>query len=278
VFAARRDEIGELSRDLHAMTGALWDRMDAIERFAADVAHEIKNPLTSLRSAVETVARVSEPEQQRRLMIIILDDVQRLDRLISDISDASRVDAELSRELAAAVDVSQVLRALIDLLAATARPGTPHIILAIDDGRPLVVEAFESRLGQVFRNIIVNAISFSPPGGTITVSACRQTRGRSHDVVVTIDDEGPGIPEENLESIFRRFYSDRPEQPANAAYAPTPGTRAAIPMSHSGLGLSISRQIIEVTGGRIRAENRRNAAGDVIGARFIVELPAGPRE
>lgn len=278
VFAARRDEIGELSRDLHAMTGALWDRMDAIERFAADVAHEIKNPLTSLRSAVETVARVSEPEQQRRLMSIILDDVQRLDRLISDISDASRVDAELSRELAAAVDVSEVLRALIDLLAATARPGAPHITLAIDDGRPLVVEAFESRLGQVFRNIIVNAISFSPPGGTITVSACRQTRGRGHDVVVTIDDEGPGIPEENLESIFRRFYSDRPEQPADAANAPVPGTRAAIPMSHSGLGLSISRQIVEVTGGRIRAENRRNATGDVIGARFIVELPAGPRE
>ena len=278
VFATRRDEIGELSRDLHAMTGALWDRMDAIERFAADVSHEIKNPLTSLRSAVETVARVSEPEQQRRLMSIILDDVQRLDRLISDISDASRIDAELSREPPAPVDVTQVLQALTDLLQATARPGAPRLTLDIDDGRPLVVEAFESRLGQVFRNIIVNAISFSPAGGTIAVSARRKTRGRGHDVVVTVDDEGPGIPEENLESIFRRFYSDRPDLPADAANAPVPGTRAAIPMTHSGLGLSISRQIVEATGGRIRAENRRDADGEICGARFIVELPAGPRE
>ena len=271
VFANRRDEVGELSRDLHAMTGALWDRMDAIERFAADVAHEIKNPLTSLRSAVETVARVTDPEQQRRLMGIILDDVQRLDRLISDISDASRVDAELSREPAAAVDVTHVLQSLVDLLDATARPGAPAIVLDIDDGRPLVVQAFESRLGQVFRNVIVNAISFSPPGGRVTVTARRRASGRDHDVVVTVDDEGPGIPEENLESIFRRFYSDRPEPPPDAA----PVGRGLVPTSHSGLGLSISRQIVEATGGRIWAENRRDADGRVRGARFTIALPVG---
>ncbi|MEK9661074.1 MAG: stimulus-sensing domain-containing protein [Alphaproteobacteria bacterium] len=268
-FAGRRDEIGELSRDLRDMTGALWDRMDAIERFAADVSHEIKNPLTSLRSAVETVARVSDPEQQRRLMGIILDDVQRLDRLISDISDASRVDAELSREASASVDVTHVLQSLVDLLDATAGEDAPRLVLDIDDGRPLVVQAFESRLGQVFRNIIANAISFSPRGGRVTVTARRRARDRSHDVVVTVDDEGPGIPEENLESIFRRFYSDRPHDAGCDA-----GSGAA-PAGHSGLGLSISRQIVEATGGSIRAENRYDSAGEVLGARFIVILPAG---
>ena len=277
-FKGRRDEIGELSRDLRSMTGALWDRMDAIERFAADVAHEIKNPLTSLRSAVETVARITDPEQQRRLMGIILDDVQRLDRLISDISDASRVDAELSREPAAPVDVVQVLRALVDLLEATAKPGAPRIVLDVADGSPLVVQAFESRLGQVFRNIIVNALSFSPPDGQITVRARSRTQGRERDVIVTVEDEGPGIPEDNLESIFERFYSDRPETESGASARAAPGTRAAIPQSHSGLGLSISRQIVAATGGKIRAENRRDAAGRIVGACFSIELPADDRD
>lgn len=265
-FRGRRDEIGDLGRDLRAMTAALWDRMDAIERFAADVAHEIKNPLTSLRSAVETVARVKDPEKQRQLMAIILDDVQRLDRLISDISDASRLDAELSRDPSAPVDVTHVLQSLVDLLQATTAPGAPQIVLDIDDGRPLVVPAVEGRLGQVFRNIIANAMSFSPPDGRIVVRACRRSLDsrRGHTVIVTVDDDGPGIPEQNLESIFRRFYSDRPDGAADAA---------ATPAGHSGLGLSISRQIVEASGGRVWAENRRDAAGEVLGARFTVELP-----
>jgi two-component system sensor histidine kinase ChvG len=266
-FSRRRDEIGELSRDLRAMTSALWERMDATERFAADVAHEIKNPLTSLRSAVETVARVKDPDHQRRLMNIILDDVQRLDHLISDISDASRLDAELSRDPPAPVDVAEVLQALASLLHATARPGMPQLLLEIEDGRPLVVSAFEGRLGQVFRNIIANAMSFTPPDGRVVVRARRRARRRRYDVVITIDDDGPGIPEENLESVFRRFYSDRPPPADNATMAPT--------HSHSGLGLAITRQIVEASGGRVWAENRRDASGEVIGARFTVELPGG---
>ncbi len=266
-FSGRHDEIGELSRDMRAMTEALWDRMDAIERFAADVAHEIKNPLTSLRSAVETVARITDPEQQRRLMAIILDDVQRLDRLISDISDASRLDAELSRDPPSPVDVTNVLQAVVEMQQLAAKPAAPQIVLDIEDGRPLIVQAFEGRLGQVFRNIIANATSFSPSGSRIVVRARRQDGRRGHDVVVTIDDDGPGIPEANLESIFQRFYTDRPETPGASAGAP--------PASHSGLGLSISRQIVEATGGRIRAENRRDDAGEIVGARFTVELLGG---
>lgn len=262
-FAGRRDEIGELGRDLRAMTEALWQRMDAIERFAADVSHEIKNPLTSLRSAVETVARVEDPAQQKKLMSIILDDVGRLDRLISDISDASRLDAELSRDPPANVDLRDVLGALVDIQAATS---DVNIVMDIEPGANFTVCAFEDRLGQVFRNIISNAQSFSPPGGRIVVSARRANHRDGDAILVTVDDEGPGIPEPNLESIFRRFYSDRPTT--------GPDGKSERLGTHSGLGLSISRQIVEAAGGELWAENRRDVDGTIAGARFLVRFPA----
>jgi len=255
-FTRRGDEIGDLSLALREMTDALWRRMDAIERFAADVAHEIKNPLTSLRSAVETVSRVSDRDQQRRLMAIIQDDVQRLDRLITDISDASRLDAELSRAESGPVDVGAMLAALADVHEATQiGKEAPRLRLEVARGQRLSVPGIESRLVQVFRNLLSNAISFSPPGGTIALRAAREGRF----VVVTVEDEGPGIPEGKQAAIFDRFYSERPQ-----------GEKFG---THSGLGLSISKQIVEAHHGAIRAENRCDADGLVKGARFFVRLP-----
>ncbi|MDJ0936264.1 MAG: stimulus-sensing domain-containing protein [Kiloniellales bacterium] len=250
----RRDEVGELSAALIDMTESLWTRLDAIERFAADVAHEIKNPLTSVRSAVETVARVDDPEQQKKLMSIILDDVQRLDRLISDISDASRLDAELSRAQTESVDLAQLLGALSETYDAVIEQKKLKFELGLPT-RDLVVQGIEGRLGQVFRNLISNAISFSPAGGTIRL----QVRPQSGVVEILVDDEGPGIPETKLAAIFDRFYSERPSDEKFG--------------THSGLGLSISKQIIEALGGQIAAENRRNSDGAVVGARFRVRLP-----
>ncbi len=250
----RRDEVGELSAALIDMTESLWTRLDAIERFAADVAHEIKNPLTSVRSAVETVARVDDPEQQKKLMSIILDDVQRLDRLISDISDASRLDAELSRAQTESVDLAQLLGALSETYDAVIEEKELKFELSLPT-RDIVVQGIEGRLGQVFRNLISNAISFSPPGGTIRL----QVRPQSGVVEILVDDDGPGIPETKLAAIFDRFYSERPSDEKFG--------------THSGLGLSISKQIIEALGGQIAAENRRNADGAVVGARFRVRLP-----
>ena len=255
-FRRRGDEIGDLSDALRSMTEALWARMDAIEAFAADVAHEIKNPLTSLRSAVETVARVEDPEQQRRLMSIILDDVHRLDRLISDISDASRLDAELSRAETESIDVGELLKALVSLHAAVDREGQPRMALDLLDHQDLRVPGLEGRLGQVFRNLITNAITFSPPGGTIRLAAQRQ----GEEIEISVCDEGPGIPDGKLEAVFERFYSERP---AGEKFG-----------THSGLGLSISKQIIEAHGGTIEAENRCDPGGRVLGACFVVTLPA----
>ncbi|MPZ11567.1 MAG: HAMP domain-containing protein [Kiloniellaceae bacterium] len=255
-FGRRGDEIGDLSDSLRAMTDALWARLDAIEAFAADVAHEIKNPLTSLRSAVETVARVEDPEQQKKLMSIILDDVQRLDRLISDISDASRLDAELSRAEIDTVDVGELLRALVAVQEAGERADAPRFRLDVLDHQDLAVPGIEGRIGQVFRNLISNAVTFSPPGSTIRLSAQRQ----GGDVVVLISDSGPGIPEGKLEAVFERFYTERP---AGEKFG-----------THSGLGLSISKQIVDAHGGSIRAENRYDESGGVCGACFVVHLPA----
>jgi two-component system sensor histidine kinase ChvG len=238
------------------MTDALWARLDAIEAFAADVAHEIKNPLTSLRSAVETVARVEDPEQQKKLMSIILDDVQRLDRLISDISDASRLDAELSRAETDTVEIGELLRALLAVQEAGERADAPRFRLDVLDHQDLAAPGIEGRLGQVFRNLISNAVTFSPPGGTIRLAAQRQ----GGDVVISIADEGPGIPEGKLEAVFQRFYTERP---AGEKFG-----------THSGLGLSISKQIVDAHGGSIHAENRHDDSGRVCGARFIVRLPA----
>jgi two-component system sensor histidine kinase ChvG len=220
------------------------------------VAHEIKNPLTSLRSAVETVARVEDPEQQKKLMSIILDDVHRLDRLISDISDASRLDAELSRAETEAVDIGELLRALVSVQEAVERQGAPRFKLDVLDHQDLSVPGIEGRLGQVFRNLISNAITFSPPGGEIRLSAQRQ----AGEVMVSISDEGQGIPEGKLEAVFQRFYTERP---AGEKFG-----------THSGLGLSISKQIVEAHGGTIKAENRRGPDGEVCGACFVVRLPA----
>jgi two-component system, OmpR family, sensor histidine kinase ChvG len=261
-FTRRGDEIGDLSGAFREMTGALWARMDAIEHFAADVAHEIKNPLTSLRSAVETAARVDDPQKQRKLLAVVLEDVQRLDRLITDISDASRLDAELSRVELEPVLIGRMLETLVDLYQAAADERAPQLLLSLPapvgtEAGDLAVLGIEGRLVQVFRNLIANALSFSPPGAALHITALRQGEW----VVVTIEDEGPGIPEGKLEAIFERFYSERP---AGEKFG-----------THSGLGLSISKQIVEAHRGTIRAENRRDADGKIIGARFTVRLPVG---
>jgi two-component system sensor histidine kinase ChvG len=251
------DEIGVLAGALAESARALWARMDAIERFAVDVAHEIKNPLSSIQSAIETLRRIEDPVKQRRLLAIIAEDVGRLDRLINDIADASRVDAELSRMATEAVDVAPILATLAEINEATRKDGDPRIELAPPEGR-VVVLAVESRLVQVLRNLIANAESFSPRDGRIGIGA----RESGSMVEIGVEDAGPGIPEARLEHIFDRFYSERPK-----------GERFG---QHSGLGLSISRQIVEALKGRISAENRRDAAGRVLGARFVVRLPRAP--
>lgn len=256
-LSGRGDEIGELSQAFREMTDALWRRMDAIERFAADVSHEIKNPLTSVRSAVETASRLTDPEKQRRLLSIIQDDVERLNRLITDISDASRVDAEMSRAESEVVSMSAMLETLADVYRATEEEeGVVVFQVGVPSDDPLPVAGVEGRLVQVLRNLIGNALSFSPRGG------CIRLDGRRGDgmVVVAVEDDGPGMPDDKLAAIFDRFYSERPRDEKFG--------------THSGLGLSISQQIIDAHGGRIWAENRRNDAGEVIGARFVIELPA----
>ncbi|MCG8509857.1 MAG: sensor histidine kinase [Rhodospirillales bacterium] len=254
-FPGRQDEIGELAKVLSEMTEALWLRMDAIEGFAADVAHEIKNPLTSLHSAVETIARVQDPEQQRKLMGIIQEDVRRLDRLISDISEASRLDAELSRVEMTPIDITGMLSVVTDLHRTAGIPGSPKIALEIPDDDTFRVKGTEGRLVQVFRNLISNAMSFSPPDGTIQI----QARRGDGQVEIGVSDDGPGIPAGKEGDIFDRFYTERPDSEAFG--------------THSGLGLSISKQIIEAHGGRIWAENRIGEDGAVLGARFVVCLP-----
>ena len=255
----RQDEIGDLSGALRDMTEALWQRMDAVEAFAADVAHEIKNPLTSLRSAVETVARVQNPDHQRKLMAIIQDDVGRLDRLISDISDASRIDAELSRAETEPVKLRQMVEALAEVYRDTGAADGVSFALDCPPADDLEVQGIESRLVQVLRNLIANALSFSPPTGAISLRAGRD----GGSVVIDIEDDGPGIPENKLDAIFERFYSERPQ-------AEKFGT-------HSGLGLSISRQIAEAHGGSLRAANRIAEDGGIVGARFTLRLPAAAR-
>ena len=250
----RTDEVGELAHALAESAAALWARMDATERFAADVAHEIKNPLSSIRSAIETLRRVEDPKQQQRLMAIMGEDVVRLDRLISDISDASRVDAELSRTATEPLDVCAILAILAEIHDATRQPDEPVIVLNLP-GTPLEVRAVEGRLVQVLRNLIGNARSFSPPGGTITLAA----RPAGAVVEVIVEDQGPGIPAGRLEHVFDRFYSERP---ANEQFG-----------QHSGLGLSISRQIVEALKGSILAENITDSTGKTSGARFLVQLP-----
>ena len=239
-FTDRSDEIGHLSGALRDMTTALYKRIDAIESFAADVAHELKNPLTSLRSATETLPLAKTDESKERLMEIIQHDVRRLDRLISDISDASRLDAELAREDARPVDMAELLRTTVSLFNDIHRGDTPEVVFDIayaPGAHPYRVTGHDSRLSQVIVNLLENAISFSPPGGRIAVV----TRRIGTEIQIAVEDEGPGIPEENLERIFERFYTDRPQENFG---------------QNSGLGLNISRQIVVAHGGRLWAENR----------------------
>ena len=266
-FTRRSDEIGHLSGSLRDMTGALYKRIDAIEAFAADVSHELKNPLTSLRSAVETLAFVKTDEQRQRLIDIVKQDVKRMDRLITDISDASRLDAELARSESRPVDVAKLLGAIVVLSNEMAKTGQAEVLLHVQPPRPDQTQDLayrtlgqDSRLSQVFRNLMDNARSFTPPGTKVQV----RLRRAGDDMEIRVEDHGPGIRPENLERVFERFYTDRPEQSFG---------------KNSGLGLAISRQIVEAHKGRIWAENREGRpAGDgskpVLGARFIVRLPA----
>ncbi|MBC8038277.1 MAG: stimulus-sensing domain-containing protein [Rhizobiales bacterium] len=266
-FTSRRDEIGHLSGAIRDMTNALYNRIDAIEAFAADVSHELKNPLTSLRSAVETLAFVKTGEQRARLIEIVKHDVKRLDRLISDISDASRLDAELARTEQRPVDIAKLLQAIVTLASETRKEDQAEIRLeiaklpaSVDPLRGYVILGSDSRLGQVARNLIDNARSFTAAGTALNVSVRRV----GSDVEFRVDDHGPGIRPDNLEQVFERFYTDRPEGSFG---------------SNSGLGLSISKQIVEAHKGRIWADNRygkANADGErpVLGARFIVRIPA----
>ena len=252
-YTRRRDEIGHLSGTLRAMTDALYSRLEAIESFAADVAHELKNPLTSLRSAVETLPLARSDESRSRLLSVIQHDVRRLDRLISDISDASRLDAELQRQETGPVDLARLLRTVVGVGNEVKRDG---ITVALTfEGSWFVVPGHDSRLGQVINNLIDNARSFSPAGGVVRV-ICRRVK---QEVEIIVDDDGPGIRPEAIDKIFERFYTDRPHQNFG---------------QNSGLGLSISKQIVEAHGGRLWAENRVDNQQRVLGARFTLCLPA----
>lgn len=252
----RGDEIGDLARVFEAMTSALWQRITAMERFAADVSHELKNPLNSIRSAFETLQKIQDPAKRRRLTDIIMEDVKRLDRLISDIADSSRLDAELQRRAFEPVEILPLLEQLSERHSAS-YPNGPFLVTKLEAEEPCIIEGIEGRLLQVLHNLLGNAVSFSPPEGTITITLIDLPD--SNRLQLAISDEGPGIPPANLEDIFNRFYTERP---ASEKFG-----------RHSGLGLSISRQIVEAFGGRIYAENR-HATDDaaVIGSRFVIEL------
>lgn len=265
----RHDEIGELSVALRHMTQALWDRMDSIEQFAADVSHELKNPLTSLRSAVETAAKVKKDTDRKKLMDIIKHDVERLDRLITDIANASRIDSEMSREAFEKINLGDLLSNVLETYAVDplhranektsgqnrqVKTAQATMNLNIMDEKNIEVWGLKGRLAQVFQNLLSNALSFTPKGGTITVLVVPLNK----KVSIVVEDEGPGIPKSKLESIFERFYSERPE---SEDYG-----------QHSGLGLSICRQIIEAHGGQVFAENVKGQNGKITGARFTVIL------
>ncbi len=261
-FSARQDEIGNLSIALREMTTALYDRIDAIESFAADVSHELKNPLTSLRSAVETLPRAKTEESKQRLTEIIFHDVRRLDRLISDISDASRLDAELARVDASPLDLDVLMKGLVDISRQISTKKKSVAIDYVADRKAgaktsFVVNGHDLRIGQVVTNLIENARSFvSEESGRITVRLSRH----KDRCIVQVEDNGPGIQAEDIDRIFERFYTDRP---ASEGFG-----------QNSGLGLSISRQIAEAHGGSLRAENVVDKYGVISGARFTLSLPA----
>ncbi|PJE30144.1 Sensor histidine kinase YycG [Pseudooceanicola marinus] len=256
-LTARPDEIGRLSGALRGMVSALYDRIDANEQFAADVAHEIKNPLASLRSAVGTLRVAKRDDQREQLMDVIEHDVRRLDRLVSDISNASRLDSELVKEEEEEFDLLRMLGSLTDYLGEQAAGKGIDFITDLPD-ETLILSGLEARLAQVFVNLITNAISFCEEGDAIRVWA----RRRENRVLVVVEDTGPGIPDQSLQKIFKRFYSHRPASDFG---------------NNSGLGLAISKQIVEAHGGVIWAENIRPTDADItsdpLGARFVVGLP-----
>ncbi len=254
-FAARNDEIGDLSIAMRDLTRALWDRLDAIERFAADVAHEIKNPLNSLRSAVETIARIDDAKKQKQLMQIVLDDIARLDRLITDISEASRVDSDISKAQTKTIDVIKLLAPLVQMYGEWRKKSNVRVDLFVDPTQQFYVMGIESRIIQVMRNLLDNAISFSPKDGIVGVHIDNDR----NQIAISITDQGPGIPNDRLDKIFDRFYTDRPSDEKFG--------------QHSGLGLSISRQIIAAMGGTLHGENIIDTNGKVAGAKFVVTLP-----
>jgi two-component system sensor histidine kinase ChvG len=255
-LASRDDELGDLTRSLEAMTHSLSERMDAIESFAADVAHEIRNPLTSLRSAVETLDLVTDPTARERLLRILQNDVQRLDRLVTDISNASRLDAELSRDQPKVIDLDRLAADIVATYQARTGPGDVRVrYQPPPPGAAAIVRGREGPLGQIFRNLIDNGRSFSPPGEEVLLAL---NRVRSN-LLVTVSDNGPGIPPENLETVFQRFYTSRPKGQAFGG--------------NSGLGLSIARQIAEAHGGSLVARNRVTDDGRTVGAMFLLTLP-----
>ena len=265
-FSDRSDEIGHLSKAFREMTDALYNRMEAIEGFAADVAHELKNPLTSLRSAVETLPLAKTDQSRARLLEVIQHDVRRLDRLISDISDASRLDAELQRQDLDRVDLLRLMEAVVSMQRDLPDENGIKLRLAVPGDaksrEKLSVFGRDSRLSQVITNLIDNARSFSPPGGQVRVAISRL----KNDVEISVEDDGPGIRPDVLDRIFERFYTDRPSDHFG---------------QNSGLGLSISKQIVEAHGGKLWAENRLSSTQTdedgqplVRGARFVVRLPA----
>jgi two-component system, OmpR family, sensor histidine kinase ChvG len=263
-FADRGDEVGHLGQALHDMTNSLYSRIDAIENFAADVAHELKNPLTSLRSAVETLPLARTDEAKKKLTAIIQHDVRRLDRLISDISNASRLDAELGRQDAAPVDLERLLQTVIVMARETTPADGDKLafdVKRVSDPAAYFILGHDGRLGQVFNNLIDNARSFCREGGTVRVAI----RPIAKAIEVVVQDDGPGIRPDQFERIFERFYTDRGD---NGDFG-----------QNSGLGLSITKQIVEAHRGRIWAENRttrgtgENAEPVVLGARFVVQLP-----
>lgn len=256
-LAARPDEIGRLSVAMRGMVAALYDRIDANEQFAADVAHEIKNPLASLRSAVGTLGVAKRDDQRQKLLEVIEHDVRRLDRLVSDISNASRLDSELVKEEEEEFNLVTTLTNLCEYLGQQAEEKGVEFITDFPSD-PISIHGLEARLAQVFVNLITNAVSFCEDGDAVRVWA----RRRANRVLVVVEDTGPGIPEQALTKVFKRFYSERPQVQFG---------------QHSGLGLAISKQIVEAHGGVIWAENIRptnaDATSDPLGARFVVGLP-----
>ncbi len=263
-MSSRRDEIGDLSKSLKSMTSALYERLGAIESFAADVSHEIKNPLTSIRSAVETLPNAKNAAARQKLLSILNSDVSRLDRLITDISASSRLDIDLARARAEPIDLPLFTRDILSIYQGLPAAKTVSIQFELAPGAPQILYGVEEPLARVLQNLIDNAITFSPKKGIVIVRLGArgeiEDRTESNPIArIEIEDQGPGIPPDNLETVFHRFYTDRPK-----------GQKFG---THSGLGLAIVRQIVSAHKGRIWAENIIDTAGKITGARFVVELP-----